>query len=78
MDTQYIHLEAVRTSLQVITTVGKFDDKDWMKWSRPAALSSDDPKRNLQGGWKTPVCKEVEAVIDVPSVLASLLRAVRR
>lgn len=63
METQYIHLEAVRTSLRVITTVQKLKDKDWMKWSRPAALSTNDPRRNLQGGWITPACKEAEAAM---------------
>ena len=74
METQYIHLDAVRTSLQVITTVQRFKDTDWMKWSRPAALSTNDPKRNVQGGWKTPACKEVEAAMRTTSVMAGILR----
>lgn len=61
MEPQYIHLNAVRTSIQVIVAVQRCEDKDWLKWSRPAALSTNDPKRNLQGGWKTPACREVEA-----------------
>lgn len=78
METQYIHLDAVRTSLQVITTVQKFEDKDWMKWSRPAALSTNDPKRNVQGGWKTPACVEAETAMRKPSVMAQLRRHARR
>lgn len=77
METQYIHLNAVRTSLQVITTVQIFKDKNWMKWSRPAALSTNDPKRNVQGGWKTPACKEVEVAMRTTSVMARIRQLVR-
>lgn len=62
MGPRYIHLDALRTSLQVIVAVGKLSNsEDWTKWSRPAALSTDDPKRNVQGGWKTPAFREAEA-----------------
>ena len=60
MSIQYIHPDAVRTSIQVIQTCAKIADKAWLQWSLPAALSTDDPKRNLQGGWKTPACRAVE------------------
>lgn len=63
MDTQFIHTNAVRNTISVITALERCQDKDWLKWSRPAALSTNDPKRNLQGGWKTPACKEVEALL---------------
>lgn len=78
MEPQYIHLDAVRTSLQVIAMVPRLEGKDWLQWSRPAALSTNDPTRNVQGGWKTAACKEVEAALKKPSVVAQIQRLFRR
>lgn len=73
METHYIHLEAVRTSLQVIVTCKKLTNKDWMRWSRPAALSAIEPGRNLQGGWKTKACREAEEDLK-PAKAKGILR----
>jgi len=63
LEKQYIHLDAVRTSLQVIVMTSRLTDRDWMRWSRPAALRASEPGRNLQGGWKTKACLEAEAAM---------------
>jgi len=73
-EAKYIHPDAVRTSIRVIVAVQKCEG-DWLKWSRPAALSTDDPKRNLQGGWKTPLCREVEAAMCDEANMASAKKA---
>lgn len=57
---QYIHLNAVKNTLVVIVTLARLD-RSWFTYSRPAALSTDNPKRNLQGGWKTPLCRLIES-----------------
>lgn len=58
MDAQYIHLDSVRTALQVIVVMTKCGDK--FEFARPAALSTDDPNRNVGGNWKTPLCRRIE------------------
>lgn len=51
MVTHYIHLDAVRTTLQVLKTLKQCDDVDWLDWKRPAALSTAETGRNRQGTW---------------------------
>lgn len=64
---QFIHPDALKTSLQVIALAPKVGLS--MEYSRPAALSSDDPRRNIQGGYKTPLCREIEDAMRIPEFM---------
>lgn len=59
MEVQFIHSNAVKTTIQVITVMSRMKG-DHFQWGRPAALSTDNPRRNLQGHWKNKLCLAIE------------------
>lgn len=63
---QYIQTESVRTSIQAIVVLKKTGHV--FEYERPAALSSDDPRRNIGGGYKTPLCREIETALRNPEL----------
>jgi len=60
---QFISASQLHTALQVIVVMTKSGDS--FDYARPAALSTESPKRHVGGFWKTPHCRAIERDLKI-------------